>query len=105
MGGSPFDYPERYLSQSAFFHLDKVTTPGTLLGTLEYMAPEQTQDASAVDIRADIYGLGGTLYWALTGQPPFQNGGSMVEAVARRVERLAAPNRACRPAASRRRAR
>ena len=27
MGGSPFDYPERYLSQSAFFHLDKVTTP------------------------------------------------------------------------------
>ena len=31
MGGSPFDYPERYLSQSAFFHLDKVTTPVLIL--------------------------------------------------------------------------
>src|SRR6185503_9542064 len=31
MGGSPFEYPERYLSQSAFFHLDKVTTPVLIL--------------------------------------------------------------------------
>ena len=31
MGGSPFEFPERYLSQSAFFHLDKVTTPVLIL--------------------------------------------------------------------------
>jgi dipeptidyl aminopeptidase/acylaminoacyl peptidase len=31
MGGNPFEYPERYLSQSAFFHLDKVTTPVLIL--------------------------------------------------------------------------
>jgi dipeptidyl aminopeptidase/acylaminoacyl peptidase len=31
MGGSPFEYPERYLSQSAFFHLDKVNTPVLIL--------------------------------------------------------------------------
>jgi response regulator RpfG family c-di-GMP phosphodiesterase len=63
----------------------RLTTPGTILGTLDYMAPEQTQDASAVDIRADIYGLGGTLFWALTGRAPFQMEGSVVEAVARRL--------------------
>ncbi len=49
----------------------RVTQPGTLLGTIDYMAPEQARDASTVDIRADIYGLGVTLYWCLTGQLPF----------------------------------
>ena len=48
-----------------------ITEPGTLLGTLDYMAPEQIQDAHSVDIRADIFGLGGVLYWALVGQHPF----------------------------------
>ena len=42
-----------------------------MLGTVEYMAPEQARDAGTVDIRADIYGLGGTLYWCLTGRSPF----------------------------------
>jgi putative two-component system response regulator len=48
----------------------RVTQPGTLLGTLDYMAPEQARDASSVDIRADIYSLGATLYWCLTGRVP-----------------------------------
>jgi response regulator RpfG family c-di-GMP phosphodiesterase len=47
------------------------TEPGTLLGSIDYMAPEQVRDAGAVDIRADIYGLGGTLFWCLTGRTPF----------------------------------
>jgi putative two-component system response regulator len=46
----------------------RVTQPGTLLGTLDYMAPEQARDASSVDIRADIYSLGATLFWCLTGR-------------------------------------
>ncbi len=49
----------------------RMTEPGTLLGTLDYIAPEQARDAGSVDIRADIFSLGGTLYWCLTGQAPY----------------------------------
>ena len=45
---------------------------GKVLGTPEFLAPEQTTDPRAVDIRADIYSLGCTLYFLLTGSPPFQ---------------------------------
>lgn len=45
-----------------------------LLGTADYLAPEQALDCHAVDHRADIYALGGTLFYALTGQPPYPDG-------------------------------
>jgi response regulator RpfG family c-di-GMP phosphodiesterase/serine/threonine protein kinase len=48
----------------------RVTQPGTLLGTLDFMSPEQARDASSVDIRADIFSLGATLFWCLTGRIP-----------------------------------
>ncbi len=47
------------------------TDPRALLGSLEFMAPEQSIDPSAVGPPADIYGLGATLFWLLTGQTPF----------------------------------
>jgi response regulator RpfG family c-di-GMP phosphodiesterase len=49
----------------------RCTEAHAMLGTVEYMAPEQARDARAVDIRADIYGLGGVLYWLLAGHRPF----------------------------------
>jgi response regulator RpfG family c-di-GMP phosphodiesterase len=49
------------------------------------MAPEQVQDAGSVDIRADIYALGGTFYWCLTGRLPFRASGTLLETVAQRI--------------------
>jgi len=50
---------------------NRMTEPGTILGTFDYMAPEQAQDASRIDARADIYALGATMFWCLTKKPPF----------------------------------
>ena len=44
---------------------------GLLIGTADYIAPEQARDATLVDIRADIYSLGCVFYYLLTGAPPF----------------------------------
>jgi serine/threonine protein kinase len=49
----------------------ELTMPGDVVGTLEYMAPEQAAGAPEVDGRADVYGLGCTLYRLLTGEFPY----------------------------------
>lgn len=49
-----------------------LTAAGSLLGTLDYMAPEQAKDAHSADIRADVYSLGCVLYHCLAGQPPYR---------------------------------
>jgi eukaryotic-like serine/threonine-protein kinase len=47
---------------------------GYIVGSMDYIAPEQTENAADVDRRADLYGLGCTLYFALAGRPPFPGG-------------------------------
>ena len=44
-----------------------MTRPGSLLGSIDFMPPEQSLDASAVSPAADVYSLGATLFWVLTG--------------------------------------
>jgi len=46
----------------------------SILGTADYVAPEQAVDSSSVDIRADLYSLGATLYFLLAGRPLFPEG-------------------------------
>jgi serine/threonine protein kinase len=61
-----------------FFHdeVDQLTKKfdENVLGTADYLAPEQAMDSHGVDIRADIYGLGATFYFLLTGKPLFAEG-------------------------------
>ena len=45
-----------------------------MMGTADYMAPEQWEASHDVDIRADVYSLGCTLYTFLVGRPPFGGG-------------------------------
>jgi serine/threonine-protein kinase len=56
----------------------RLTQEGEVMGTPDYMAPEQVRDSRQADIRSDIYSLGCTLYHLLAGQPPFPTG-SIVE--------------------------
>jgi serine/threonine-protein kinase len=69
------------LSRLVGEEVSKVTQEGAVLGTPDFMAPEQAEGAEA-DARSDLYGLGCTLYFLLTGQVPFP-GGTMFQKLQR----------------------
>jgi response regulator RpfG family c-di-GMP phosphodiesterase len=62
----------------------RMTEPGTLLGTVGYMAPEQARDPHSVDHRADLFSLGATMYWALTGREPYPETGNPLQDITNR---------------------
>lgn len=50
---------------------DDLTQPGVFVGTPDYVPPEQAENPRAADTRSDLYSLGGTMYFCLTGEVPF----------------------------------
>jgi putative two-component system response regulator len=78
------------------FQHNHITQLGDALGTIDYVSPEQAQDASAVDIRTDIYSLGATLFWFLTGQTPFRCPDGLAQAlIERRTAQPPSPRALC----------
>ena len=67
-----------------------------VLGTADYLAPEQALNSHNVDPRADMYGLGCTLYFVLTGHPPFPDG-SIAERIAKHQKLMPEDIRKDRP--------
>ncbi len=67
-----------------------------ILGTADYLAPEQAIDSHAVDVRADIYSLGATFYFLLAGKPPFGDG-TVAQKLVWHQMRAPAPIRNARP--------
>jgi WD40 repeat protein len=67
-----------HLSQSPVESLSTLTQDGSVIGTADYIAPEQLENPHGADIRADLYSLGCTLYYLLTARVPFP-GGTLIQ--------------------------
>ena len=63
-----------------------LTATDAVMGTVDYMAPEQAENPRSTDHRADIYSLGCTLYFLLTGRPPYRGDSSTATLIAHREQ-------------------
>src|SRR5262249_18389951 len=73
-----------------------LTRLGAVMGTADYMAPEQARNSREADTRCDLYALGCTFYFALTGRPPFP-GGTALEKLMRHQPEEPEPLERLRP--------
>jgi len=73
-----------------------LTESGALMGTVDYMSPEQAYDSKKVNARSDVYSLGCTLHYLLTGHPPFESESMMGRLLAHRENEIPSL-RAARP--------
>jgi serine/threonine-protein kinase len=74
-----------------------VTNPNFVMGTPDYLSPEQARDSHDVDHRSDIYSLGCTLYFLLTANPPFLGATALVDKLFAHAEQEPPPVRDVRP--------
>jgi WD40 repeat protein/serine/threonine protein kinase len=79
---------------------ESLTDTGEMLGSPQYMSPEQAQDAARVSKATDVYGLGATLYTLVTGKPPFR-GNTLAEILHQVKYREPVPPRRLNPAVDR----
>jgi serine/threonine protein kinase len=84
--GDPDDEAVSYLTQT-----------GKIVGTADYIAPEQARNSHRADIRSDIYSLGCTLYYIVAGKVPFPGGGTIVERLLRHLREDPVPLRSVAP--------
>jgi serine/threonine-protein kinase len=76
---------------------DPLTNPNLLMGTPDYLSPEQAKNSHAVDSRSDIYSLGCTLFFLLTGKPPFASAPSLIDKLLAHTEQAPPDVRQLRP--------
>ncbi len=74
--------------------VNRITQDGLVVGTPDYLSPEQARNPSLADTRSDIYSLGCAFYFLLEGQPPFGGGNPTEKLMKHATEKFPTPKRA-----------